>query len=250
MCAVYPSLHTNPACLQTYVHVPLLYLNSFHINIPQIAATIVAPCPNPYEIANPASPAFSVSEGGISTLTFIIDELSDITITALSDITEGSESYLFSDTTQIATSTQTDVAGGDLVLANTLGVYETAGTAYLSSIAPAALESWETIRVAADLDAGTDFVVQLYTGTAASGYALIPDTELAGNAIGFTDSLIDISGLDIGLYPTTTVGIRLSTTDTSVTPEIDEVVTYWRESATARPGQYPERHQRYQFRTV
>jgi len=188
-------------------------------------------------IANPASPAFSVSEGGISTLTFIIDELSDITITALSDITEGSESYLFSDTTQIATSTQTDVAGGDLVLANTLGVYETAGTAYLSSIAPAALESWETIRVAADLDAGTDFVVQLYTGTAASGYALIPDTELAGNAIGFTDSLIDISGLDIGLYPTTTVGIRLSTTDTSVTPEIDEVVTYWRESATARSGQ-------------
>jgi hypothetical protein len=188
-------------------------------------------------IPNPSSPAFSVSEGGISTLTFIIGELSDINITTLSDITEGSESYLFSDTSQIATSTQTDVVGGELVLANTLGVYEATGTAYLSSIIPAALESWETIRIAADLDSDTNFIVQLYAGTAASGYTLIPDSELAGNGTGFTDSLIDISGLDVGLYPTTTIGIRLSTTDTSVTPEIDEVAAYWRESATTRSGQ-------------
>jgi len=188
-------------------------------------------------LANPASPAFSVSEGGISTQTFIIDELSDINITTLSAITEGSESYLFSDISQIATSTQTNVVGGDLVLANTLGVYETTGTAYLSTITPVPLESWETIRIDADLDSATDFVAQLYTGTAASGYTLIPDTELAGNVTGFTDSLIDISGLDVGLYPTTTIGIRLSTTDTSVTPEIDEVAVFWREAATPRSGQ-------------
>ena len=188
-------------------------------------------------IVNPTSPTFSVSEGGISTLAFIIDELSDISITSLSAITEGSESYFFSDVSQIATSTQTDVVGGDLVLANTLGVYETTGTAYLSSIIPAALESWETIRIAADLDSDTNFIVQLYAGTAASGYTLIPDSELAGNGTGFTDSLIDISGLDVGLYPTTTIGMRLSTTDTSVTPEIDEVAAYWRESATTRSGQ-------------
>ena len=160
-----------------------------------------------------------------------------LNITTLSAITEGSESYLFSDTSQIATSTQTDVVGGELVLANTLGVYEATGTAYLSSIIPAALESWETIRIAADLDSDTNFIVQLYAGTAASGYTLIPDSELAGNGTGFTDSLIDISGLDVGLYPTTTIGMRLSTTDTSVTPEIDEVAAYWRESATTRSGQ-------------
>jgi len=188
-------------------------------------------------IPNPSSPAFSVSEGGISTLAFIIDELSDINITTLSTVVEGSESYLFSDTSQIATSTQTAVVSGDLVLADTLGVYETTGTAYLSSIVPASLESWEVIRIAADLDSGTDFVAQLYTGAAASGYTLIPDSELPGNAAGFTDSLIDISGLDVGLYPTTTIGMRLSTTNTSATPEIDEVVVYWRESTTARSGQ-------------
>ena len=32
-------------------------LNSFHMNTPQNAATKVAPCPNPYDIAGPALPA-------------------------------------------------------------------------------------------------------------------------------------------------------------------------------------------------
>ena len=32
-------------------------LNSFQINTPQRAATSVAPCPKPYEIAGPAFPA-------------------------------------------------------------------------------------------------------------------------------------------------------------------------------------------------
>lgn len=32
-------------------------LNSFHINTPHKAATKVAPCPKPYEIAAPALPA-------------------------------------------------------------------------------------------------------------------------------------------------------------------------------------------------
>ncbi len=31
-------------------------LNSFHTNTPQSAATMVAPWPNPYEMANPACP--------------------------------------------------------------------------------------------------------------------------------------------------------------------------------------------------
>ena len=30
--------------------------NSFQMNTPQNAATIVAPCPSPYEIAKPAGP--------------------------------------------------------------------------------------------------------------------------------------------------------------------------------------------------
>jgi hypothetical protein len=188
-------------------------------------------------VANPVSPAFSVSEGGISTQTFIIDQLSDIEITTLSDITEGSQVYLFTATSGIATSTDTTVDGGDLVLADTAGAYEVTGTTFLTPVVPATLVAWETIRIGAELDSGTDYIVQLFTGNAVDGYTLIPETDLPGNAMGFADSLVDISSLDIGSYPTTTVGITLTTADPSTTPEIEEVAVYWRESATARAGQ-------------
>lgn len=188
-------------------------------------------------VANPVSPAFSVSEGGISTQTFVIDRLSDIDITTLSDITEGLQEYSFTDTSAIATSTDTAVAGGDLVLVDTAGVYEASGTAFLGSVVPATLDRWEVIRIGADLDPGTDYVVQLFTGSAAGGYTLIPEAELPGNTTGFADSLIDIKELDIGSYPTTTIGITLTTSDVSTTPEIEEVAVYWRESATPQAGQ-------------
>jgi|AntRauTorcE11897_2_1112592.scaffolds.fasta_scaffold08664_2 type II secretory pathway pseudopilin PulG len=188
-------------------------------------------------VPNPTSLAFPVSEAGVATKTFIIDEVSDINLTTLSAISEGSAVFPFADSSGIATSTDTAVSGGDLVLADAAGVYESTGETYLTTIAPTTLESWETLKVAADLDPGTDYVVRLYTGTAASGYSPIPDSELSGNAIGFTDALIDISGLDVGAYPTTTVGVTLTTSDPTVTPEITEIAVFWRESATARAGQ-------------
>jgi hypothetical protein len=188
-------------------------------------------------VANPSSPAFAVSEAGISTQTFIIDALSDIVITSLSALSEDFTRFSFADVSGIATSTNTTVVGSSLVLEDTLGVYETNGTAYLTPITPAGIESWKTISIAAAVNPGTDYVIRLYSGDAMVGYTPIPDAELPGNGLGFTDSLIDISALDIGLYSTTTIGVTLTTTDTSITPEIEEVAVYWRESSTARSGQ-------------
>lgn len=190
-------------------------------------------------VPNPDKPAFSVSEGGISTQTFIIDELSDITITALDQLLEASVLEEFVDASGIASTTDTTtVDTGDAVLVNTLGVYETTGTVFLTPVVPAsAFERWEVIRVAVDLDPNTSATVRLYTGDASTAYTLIPDSELPGNSLGFTDNLIDLSDLDPGLYPTTTIGITLSTTDTSVTPEVEEVEIFWRESSNLLTGQ-------------
>ena len=188
-------------------------------------------------VANPSAPAFAVSEGGISTQSFIIGALSDINLTSLSVINEDSASFPFTATSSIATSTNTQVDGDDLVLEDTAGVFEPTGLAYLAPVVPSVIESWSTIKIAADLSPGTDYVVRLYTGDAIGGYTAIPDTELPGNNFGFTDSLIDISDLDVGLYPTTTIGITLTTTNTAVTPEIEDVSVFWRESSTARNGQ-------------
>jgi hypothetical protein len=76
--------------------------------------------------------------------------------------------------------------------------------------------------------------LQFYTGDNISPFVLIPDADLDGNGAGFTDNIIDISELDTTSYPSIYVGISLGTTDTSVTPEVDEMSVFYRESETAR----------------
>lgn len=189
-------------------------------------------------IPSPDKPAFSVSEGGISTQTFIIDELSDITLRSLASLIEGSVLEVFADASGVASTTNsTAVDSGDLVLDDTAGVYQSTGVAYLDPVVPSSLEQWEVIRVAADLAPSTAYQLRLYTGNTVTGYVAIPDADLPGNAAGFTGDLIHISDLDPVQYATTTIGITLDTTNTSVTPEIEEVEIFWRESSTPRTGQ-------------
>jgi len=177
----------------------------------------------------PTLAPFAINEADISTVTVTIGELSDLTIRTYSDITEDSLIEAFDSTDDIATSTEVAVTAGDLVLSDTLGVYESLGVAYLDPIVPTTIAAWSTVRVAAYIPPNTDYAVRFYTGSS-TGYTLIPDAELPGNSVGFTDTLIDISELNPVTYPTTTIGVFLGTTDTSLTPEVDEVAVYWKES--------------------
>lgn len=184
---------------------------------------------------NPIVAPFAVPEAAISTLTFQIGELSDLRVRAKSVIIEDSAAELFGDGLGIASSSGTTaVSAGMLVLGDTAGVYETTGSVFLTPIAPVTIEQWEVTKIVADTPIGANYVVQIYTGDASTVYTLIPDVDLPGNSTGFTDTLLDISELDAGLYPDITVGITLSTTDTSVTPAIDELVLYWRENSADR----------------
>lgn len=191
-----------------------------------------------YEVttANP-SPAvapFAVLEADVSTLTFQIGELSDVDISTFSSITEGSMREEFVNMVSVATSSNVEVVAGKAVLQNTVGVYRSSGTIFTQIISPSPLESWEVVRVAGELPTDTEYVVRFYTGVGAGPFTLIPDSELGGNSVGFTDALIDISELDPGGYPSITAGITLSTSDTSVTPEVDEIEVFYTESSVAR----------------
>ena len=198
------------------------------------SSTHVASTYNP----NPAVSPFAVVEAGISTLTFQIGELSDLDVSTVSSIVEGSQLEVFSSLAGVSSTTDTTtVVSGDLVLTDTLGVYLSNGIAYLTPVVPAAIENWEVIRIAADVPINTEYVLQLFTGDSLTSYSAIPDADLPGNAVGFSDSLIDISSLDTLLYPTTTIGISLRTTDTSVTPEITEVEVFWRDNAVTLSNQ-------------
>ena len=195
------------------------------------SSTYVASAGNP----NPAVSPFAVLEADVSTLTFQIGELSDLAIGTKSSVTEDSQIETFDDLSGVASSTgSTTVTSGDLVLLDTFGTYETSGDLFLTPVTPPVLENWEVIRLVADTPINTNYIVRMYTGSAATAYTLIPDADLPGNSSGFTDNLVDISELDPVTYPSIVLGLSLTTTDTAVTPAIEEIETYWRESSVDR----------------
>lgn len=197
-----------------------------------ITGTYVATTSNP----NPTVAPFSVLESDISTLTFQIGELSDLELRTLSSLNDSSFEEDFSNLLSVASSTNVASDGNNLELADNMGVYENSGIVYLGPITPATLESWSAIRIAASNTIDTSHKIQLFTGSSTGPWTLVPDEEFPSNSGGFTDTLVDLTGLDIYIYPSIYVGITLETTNTSVTPEIDDIAIYYREEATIRPS--------------
>jgi Carboxypeptidase regulatory-like domain len=193
--------------------------------------TYVANVANP----NPITAPFSLLEADISTVTFQIGELSDMDITTYSSITDIGDTEDFTGSAGVATSSGTEVASGVLRLEQSAGVYDATGQAKLTTLTPSPLEAWGAVTVAATTPSNTQYEVQLFT-VSSSTYTLIPDSDIPGNAAGFTGPVIDISSLDAGAFPSIAVGITMQTGDTSVSPSIDEIGVYYRESSTARTG--------------
>lgn len=190
-----------------------------------IDKTYMATTTNP----NPSRSPFSVLEADISTLTFQIGQLSDLLVSLKSSVTDASYVEEFSDLTSIASSTGVVSNGAALTLYETGSVYDSSGEVYVE-VVPGILKKWQAVRVAADLQTDTNFSVKFYTGSGVGPYTEINNSDLPGNALGFIDSLIDISTLDPVTYPSIVVGIFLETTDTSFTPSIDQLGIYYRES--------------------
>jgi hypothetical protein len=146
-------------------------------------------------------------------------------------VTEDSYDEDFTDVGGVASSTNVESNGAALVLTNTAGVYETYGEAYLNTITPSPLLAWQAVTVASVVPSNTSYRVYFLTGS--GPYTLIPDTDLPGNAAGFSGTTINLTMLDATLYPSVVVGLVLETTDTAVTPEIENLSVFYRESETA-----------------
>jgi type II secretory pathway pseudopilin PulG len=188
--------------------------------------TYVATTSNP----NPVTVPFTVLESDISTLTFQIGQLSNLSIKLLSSVVEDSYDEDFTDVSGVASSTSVESNGSALVLTNTAGVYDAYGEVYLDTITPPSLVAWQAATVASVVPSNTSYRVYFLTGS--GPYTLIPDSDLPGNAAGFNGTTIDLTMLDATLYPSVVVGLVLETTDTAVTPEIENLSVFYRESET------------------
>ncbi len=178
---------------------------------------------------------FSVVESGVSTLTFKIDKLSDINILTYDDWWDEEFLEEFNDWSQVASSSGVHMDTGDLVLQKNGNYYENSGFVYLNPIIPSELLRWESLRLAGFAGIDYNFKIKLFTATNSS-YVVIPDSDLPGNSTsGFSDSLIDLSGLSTSTYKNLVVGVFLSTNNQTISPKVSEIAVYYTKHKSILP---------------
>lgn len=194
--------------------------------------TYVATTSNP----NPITPPIAVVESAVSTMNFQIDQTSDLLIKTLGTATVGEFSDSFIDSSSIAASSNVTVASGAVELAQTVpGVYDLSGMVQSATTSPATIQKWNFAFIDATTDPATDVIVSVYYENAGL-VVLVPDSDLPGNSAGFSDSVIDLTDLDPVTYASLALKATLSTTDTNVSPLLEEWSLQYTLSQTPEPN--------------
>lgn len=156
--------------------------------------------------------------------TFGIDLLATAHVRTYEPLAAATWSDSFSNMSRIAFSDHIDVSGGSAHLEDVDGVYESAGVVHSTPISAAYLHGWDELTWNDSTPAGTEIVYRVYNSAVE---APVPDSMLPGNSGGFTSSPIDLSNIATSTYPSIALVAEFSTSDTSVTPEMEDwSVTY------------------------
>lgn len=181
-------------------------------------------------LVNPSTPPATVAEADVTTMNFFIDETSEVLVRTVSGLTAGT--WLLTDfaSTTIATSSFITATSSGIKLLDTAGTYAGSGLIVFNPVTPASLAEWGVLNVSETVPALTARSIHIYSE--ASTTTMIPDVDLPGNSVGFTNSTIDLSLLDVSTYPSLSVGVRLQTASTTVTPTVSELELTYTEAFT------------------
>lgn len=171
---------------------------------------------------SPVTPHVAVIESAVSTMNFQIDELSDLTIETVNPPTTAHFEDFFADTSLIATTTLVDINGTEAILTGGAGSYAASGVVMATTTSPGTFDEWGYFNFNGTTTSSTSLIVRLYVPTGIDTYALIPDSDLAGNSVGFTSGPVDISALSTVTYPDLVLGATLQTSDANYTPQLGE----------------------------
>lgn len=172
-------------------------------------------------LENPNTLPVAILESDVSTMNFQVDRLSDLTIEVYDSEVVDEQIEWFDDVSGLAASSSVLVDSGSLTLAAVSSVYSPSGTAFLIPFTPSPVLAWGVVEFNATIPSLTDARLRFYTST--NTLDLIPESDLPGNTAGFVSRFIDLSVLDSDTYPTLVVGVDLSTADTSITPNIEDI---------------------------
>jgi prepilin-type N-terminal cleavage/methylation domain-containing protein len=171
---------------------------------------------------SPLTPPIAVLENQVSTMNFQIDRLSSVVLVVQNPPTVASLTDSLVDATNVATQTAITISGGQARLADTAGIYQTNGSFRSIFFTPSPLNGWDVVTASGTQPVGTDVRLSVFHNSAAP--TLVPDSDLPGNSAGFSNWLIDLSGLSPATYPELALGVTLSTTNTALTPRVDEIM--------------------------
>lgn len=184
------------------------------------------------EVANPLKSHSTVVEGGLTEISFSIDQTSYVTLRTLSPGTLANFSDDFNDLSQVATSTNivASTTLESLILDYETGdEYFASGMFQTNTITPALLDEWAQLSWVDTEPAGTDIKYQVvyYDG---ANWVPVPDVDLAANSIGFDDSPVDLSVLASATYDEIRAQGNFTTTSTSTSPYISSLMVTWQTS--------------------
>jgi len=166
---------------------------------------------------NPTPGYLTVVENVTTTGTFAIDALGNMTLSTFKKQVATSTTDTFTDTSLISDLTNTQDAGGSIVLAGDSSAgYASSGTVASAYVTPAHLISWTTASTTLAIPGSTALRVQVVAGNG----TLIPDSQIPGNSTGFNGTSIDLSGISTSTYPTLGLVGTLTTSDASTTPSL------------------------------
>lgn len=167
---------------------------------------------------NPAPGYLTVAVNLTTTGTFAIDHSSTLNIATFFPIATSSYSDSFGNSNGIASTTNTVVSGGKVILDGGPLAYAPSGNVTSIAVAPLYLNAWTSASITSETDSGKSVlfhVLDSSTGT------LVPDVLLAGNAAGF-DTAVDLSTLSTTSYPSLMLSADLTTGSLVETPALKD----------------------------
>ena len=181
------------------------------------------------EVATPLKPNPQVLENEVTEVSFSIDKVSSFSVSTLSPWIISDFSDSFNDQNGIQDSLNVSVGGGEVVLLQDEGDYQTPGFIESVSITPSSLIEWNEFGWQDETLSGTSIKYYVYYKSGLV-WDLVPDSDLNGNSTGFDDSPIDLSGLDVGSYPQIKIRANFSTSNSQYTPTLFNWFVSWKSS--------------------
>lgn len=161
---------------------------------------------------NPTPGYLTVVKSQTTSATFAIDKLASLTLSTFSPALTTAFSDTFTSTSNLANETNTQVAGGALILTN----QALSGSASSIPLTPSTLDGWGILSADLSTPPGTSVLVRV--GDAAGNP--LPDSALAGNSAGFSTFPVALTGIATSSYPGLTLLAELTSDSTTTTPSL------------------------------